>query len=93
MVDLAYPPGEEAWKGASVLCVICYMSWVHNAVRQLVLYLLKKRRIRIDYLSTRGLGNIDQWFIRRLHLLKIIPGKHLKEETEFDIISTNVNKI
>lgn len=30
MVDLSYPPGEEAWKGSAVRRLKGYMSWVNT---------------------------------------------------------------
>jgi len=30
MVDLSYPPGEEAWKGSAVRRLKGYMSWVYT---------------------------------------------------------------
>jgi hypothetical protein len=61
-VGSSYPHVVEDMKGVAVLHIIRNVSWVHTAVKQVGLYLPKDVKDSYNYLSTRGLDHLDQWF-------------------------------
>ena len=61
-VGSSHPGTEEGSKGAAVLCLRGYVSWVYTVAIQVGSYLLKDIEYRAQGLSTRGLGLLYQWF-------------------------------
>ena len=57
MVDLSYPPGEEAWKGSAVRRLKGYMSWVHYKRQNLLLKNMKNTKMNKNNINTLNINN------------------------------------
>ena len=62
MVDSAYPPGADAWKGPAVRRLRRYVSWVQYVVRQYSLHLPFRRTSMLGCtISTKGPWYLYLW--------------------------------